>query len=48
MLKISLQAPPNATRWNMHEEQRCGACHNGEKAFSLKEADNCATCHTSP
>lgn len=48
MLKISLQAPPNATRWNMHEEQRCGACHNGEKAFSVKEADNCATCHTSP
>ncbi len=47
MLKISMQPPPNATRWDMHNEQRCGACHNGEKAFSLKEADNCATCHTS-
>jgi c(7)-type cytochrome triheme protein len=46
MLKINLQTPPNATRWDMHNEQRCGACHNGEKAFSLKEADNCATCHT--
>jgi c(7)-type cytochrome triheme protein len=46
MLKISMQPPPNATRWNMHDEQRCGACHNGEKGFSLKEADNCTTCHS--
>jgi c(7)-type cytochrome triheme protein len=48
MIKISLQAPPNGTRWNMHEEQRCGSCHNGAKAFSVAEADNCAMCHTSP
>jgi c(7)-type cytochrome triheme protein len=48
MLKVSLQAPPNATRWDMHEERRCGACHNGEKAFSLKDAENCANCHTAP
>jgi c(7)-type cytochrome triheme protein len=45
MLKIALQPPPNATRWDMHDAQRCGACHNGAKAFSLSEADNCATCH---
>jgi c(7)-type cytochrome triheme protein len=48
MLKIGLQAAPDGPRWNMHEEQRCGACHNGEKGFNVKDADNCAVCHTSP
>jgi len=28
---------------DMHETNRCGACHNGEKAFNL--SDNCETCH---
>ncbi len=23
----------------------CGACHNGTKAFSAKDAANCAKCH---
>jgi c(7)-type cytochrome triheme protein len=27
----------------MHEKNRCGACHDGEKAFNLSE--NCETCH---
>jgi len=48
MLKIGLQTPPEGPRWNMHEEQRCGACHNGKKGFNLKDADNCVVCHTSP
>jgi c(7)-type cytochrome triheme protein len=30
----------------MEEGKFCGACHNGEKAFSVKAADNnCAKCH---
>jgi c(7)-type cytochrome triheme protein len=30
----------------MREGQFCGACHNGEKAFSVKVEDkNCAKCH---
>jgi c(7)-type cytochrome triheme protein len=48
MLKISSQEPPDGARWNMHDEQRCGACHNGVKAFKLTEVDSCTTCHTSP
>jgi c(7)-type cytochrome triheme protein len=24
----------------------CGSCHNGTKAFSAKDAANCAKCHT--
>jgi c(7)-type cytochrome triheme protein len=26
----------------------CGACHNGEKAFSLSDRANCARCHRAP
>jgi c(7)-type cytochrome triheme protein len=30
----------------MRKGQFCGACHNGTKAFSVKEEDkNCARCH---
>lgn len=47
MLKINLQQSPDATKWDMHEARRCGSCHNGEKAFDLKGADYCATCHSS-
>jgi len=45
MLKITLQSPEAGAKWDMHEERRCGACHNGEKAFDLKAADNCTMCH---
>ena len=28
-----------------NEGKFCGACHNGTKAFSTKDAANCAKCH---
>jgi c(7)-type cytochrome triheme protein len=30
---------------DMHDEQRCGSCHNGQRAFSVK--DDCTLCHSS-
>ena len=29
----------------MREGKFCGHCHNGTKAFSVKDAANCAKCH---
>ncbi len=29
----------------MREGKECGTCHNGEKAFSVKDAANCSKCH---
>lgn len=29
----------------MKEGKLCGACHNGEKAFSVKDAKSCKKCH---
>lgn len=26
----------------------CGKCHNGVKAFSAKDKDNCGACHSKP
>ncbi len=36
-------APMKMADFNAGKE--CGACHNGEKAFSTKEAANCGKCH---
>lgn len=33
------------TMKDMQEGKNCGACHNGTKAFSVKDAANCAKCH---
>ncbi len=33
------------TMKDMEEGKFCGHCHNGTKAFSVKEAANCAKCH---
>jgi c(7)-type cytochrome triheme protein len=30
---------------DMHDAERCGSCHNGQKAFSVK--DDCTLCHRS-
>ena len=30
---------------DMNNGQACGACHNGTKAFSVKEATSCDKCH---
>jgi c(7)-type cytochrome triheme protein len=33
------------TMKEINEGKFCGACHNGTKAFSAKDASNCAKCH---
>jgi len=33
------------TMKNMEAGKNCGACHNGTKAFSVKDAASCAKCH---
>jgi c(7)-type cytochrome triheme protein len=30
---------------DMNNGQACGACHDGKKAFSVKEQADCAKCH---
>lgn len=30
----------------MEAGKSCGACHNGKRAFSVKEKENCVKCHT--
>lgn len=34
---------PNFTMADMEKGKACGACHNGNRAFSVKE--DCSTCH---
>ena len=33
------------TMKDMNEGKFCGACHNGTKAFDVKDAANCGKCH---
>ena len=33
------------TMKDMEAGKACGACHNGTKAFSVKDAASCAKCH---
>ncbi len=33
------------TMKDMDAGKNCGACHNGTKAFSVKDAANCGKCH---
>ena len=33
------------TMKDMNDGKNCGACHNGTKAFSSKDAASCAKCH---
>ncbi len=33
------------TMKEMEAGKNCGACHNGTKAFSVKDAANCGKCH---
>ncbi len=35
------------TMKDINEGKFCGACHDGTKAFSAKEAANCSKCHKS-
>jgi c(7)-type cytochrome triheme protein len=34
-----------ATMKDMEAGKSCGACHNGTKAFGVKDAADCAKCH---
>jgi c(7)-type cytochrome triheme protein len=38
-------ASPKMNMAKLNEGQFCGACHNGTKAFSTKDAKSCAKCH---
>ena len=40
-----LAASPKMTMANLNEGEFCGKCHDGKKAFSTKEAKDCAKCH---
>ena len=42
MAKGQRSAPKMA---DMEKGQACGACHNGQAAFSVKEKADCAKCH---
>ncbi len=33
------------TMKDINDGKSCGACHNGTKAFSAKDAANCGKCH---
>ena len=33
------------TMKDMEAGKGCGACHNGTKAFGVKDAASCAKCH---
>lgn len=43
----SALAKGDFTMASMEEGMYCGACHNGDMAFGVKEPDSCATCHGS-
>jgi c(7)-type cytochrome triheme protein len=40
-----LAASKDMTMKVLNEGQFCGNCHDGKKAFSTKEAKDCAKCH---
>ncbi len=38
-------ATADLTMAAMNAGKSCGTCHNGQKAFSVKDAANCSKCH---
>lgn len=47
-VKGGFQTKKDSFKMNMNSlerEQYCGACHNGKKAFGIKDPKNCHTCH---
>lgn len=40
-----MAASKEMTMTKLNAGEFCGACHNGKKAFSTKEAKDCAKCH---
>jgi len=43
--KIFPMKKTTLTMAEMNAGKECGTCHNGEKAFSTKDAANCGKCH---
>jgi c(7)-type cytochrome triheme protein len=43
ILKVRAPSATSAAARDFHSDQFCGACHNGEKSFSVKE--DCQLCH---
>jgi c(7)-type cytochrome triheme protein len=43
ILKASMHRPATAGARDLHSAQFCGACHDGEKSFSVKQ--DCQLCH---
>ncbi len=45
MKKPGTEGSAKITMADINAGKFCGACHNGTKAFSAKEAANCGKCH---
>lgn len=43
ILKVRERSSPPTVKRDLHSPQFCGACHDGQKAFSVKE--DCTLCH---
>ncbi|HEU0005124.1 MAG TPA: Ni/Fe-hydrogenase cytochrome b subunit [Terriglobia bacterium] len=43
ILRVNVPTATTASARDLHSDQFCGACHNGEKSFSVKE--DCQLCH---
>ncbi len=43
--KIVPMKKTSFTMAELNDGKGCGACHNGTKAFSTKDAANCGKCH---
>ena len=44
ILRVNVPTATTAGARDLHSDQFCGACHNGEKSFSVKE--DCQLCHS--
>ena len=45
IFNIVAEKNPAFTMADMEKGKSCGACHNGTKAFAVKDKANCSTCH---
>jgi len=45
IFKMKKGTSDKATMKDMEAGKSCGACHNGTKAFGVKEQSTCAKCH---
>jgi len=46
LYNIEMSKNPAFTMSEMEQGKACGSCHNGQRAFTVKE--NCTVCHTAP